>query len=195
LPDLYTAKVRVNASSSGSSVSVGIFRLRPRTDYQFWVYAQAPSDQVDDFIAAAPSDDAVDDDFSVANAVHSADAALAQQSVCGNATRVWNGTFAVQETGVPAFDVERGRLAARLDGGGRPTWDIATLVYSTDAGGGTPTSKWAGLVSLDAEGFVVWYTQVADELNSKYMQVRPSVRPSVCPSVRPSARPPSSPAA
>ena len=75
---------------------------------------------------------------------------------------------------MPAFDAQRGQLAHRLDGaGGRPGWEVAILAYSTDDGGGASWHKWAGLVAIDAEGFVVWYTKVAENLGSAYLQLGP----------------------
>ena len=76
---------------------------------------------------------------------------------------------------MPAFDVKYGKLGHHILGA-KPTWEVATFVYSTDRGGdsnGGTTDSWAGLVSVDADGFVVWYAQNAVKLSSVMLQIGP----------------------
>ena len=87
-------------------------------------------------------------------------AAVANFSVCG--------------TGVPWFD--QGALAVNLRDK-VPTWETIMLVYSRPVPSEhDPTAVWAGLVSLDAEGFVVLYTQYAGDVDSDVLTISPFVQ-------------------
>jgi hypothetical protein len=82
--------------------------------------------------------------------------------------------FSVGETGVPWFD--QGALAVNLRDK-VPTWETIMLVYSRPVPSEhDPTAVWAGLVSLDAEGFVVWYTQYAGDVDSDVLTISPFVQ-------------------
>ena len=79
-------------------------------------------------------------------------------------------TFTTGATGVPFFDA--GPLGKNVVDGAVPTWETIMLVYSR----AFPTDErkvWTGLVSLDAEGYVVWYTQYGGALSTTELTISP----------------------
>ena len=166
LGDVWSPTTSVTPSKR--KIKLHLFRLRPRTLYEYSVYLAVTSlshnttnsvslhnisSREPNTLRLLSRRDTADDD----------DAIL----------RTLNGTFSVGATGLPAFDAQYGQLAVGVgDPSAVGTWQVAAMSYSTNQGG-VVNSTWAGLVMVDAEGFVCWYTQMDLDLHASTLQVGP----------------------
>jgi len=165
LPAMWASPTEVDTSTG--KISLDVLRLRPRTEYMYTIYMQQSTNMDDGnhFVESSANLTYADNATAVSK----------PEPACGNATAVHNGTFFVGETYVPAFDVKHGKIGHHI-GGSKPTWDVAGFVYSTDKGGsehGSAKDAWSGIVMVDAEGFVIWYCQNVESLNSRMLQIGP----------------------
>ena len=187
LPALWTSPKVLD--SGASSVSFEVFRLRPLTRYEYSIFfgkqsasgskPEMPSMRQDRDAADHVATDSRRGLLNVYSFSYSYDLVESKQgddeSLCGSALSVFDGTFVVGRTGVPAFDAAQGRMSTQVSefgGGGLASWEVATMSYSTDHGS-SKNDSWAGLVTVDAEGFIVWYAQMREHIHSEFMQVGP----------------------